>query len=97
MFEGRSYRVGGGAEVVPFPPKLNETMEDEGYILCDKKGEMTVYHIIYDGVQYPILEMEHLKHACFSIYFMWLIPVIFMHKFSSNEIEEFAIPCINHA
>ena len=39
MFEGRSYRVGGVAEVVPFPPKLNETMEDEVYILCEKKGK----------------------------------------------------------
>ena len=39
MFEGRSYRIGGGAEVFPFPPKLNETMEDEVYILCEKKGK----------------------------------------------------------
>ena len=39
MFEGRSYRIGGGAEFFPFPPKLNETMEDEVYILCEKKGK----------------------------------------------------------
>jgi hypothetical protein len=37
-----------------------------------------------------LLEMEHLKHACFmhvSAHFMWLKPENFMHKISSNNIE----------
>ena len=34
-----SCRFIGGAEVFPFPPKLNKTMEDEAHILCEKKGK----------------------------------------------------------
>ena len=47
-----------------------------------------------------LFEMEHLKHACFrhiSAHFMRLKSVIFMHEISSDNIEEFAIPCMNHA
>ena len=44
-----------------------------------------------------LLEMEHLKHACFrhvSAHFMRLQPVIFMHEISSDNTEEFTISCM---
>ena len=44
-----------------------------------------------------LLEMEHLKDAYFrhvSAHFIRLQPVIFMHKISSDNTEEFTISCM---